>query len=121
MYFSAKSAAFLCLCFLAVPPAFGQDGHSCLQRTVIANVVDDRGITPADLTRENFKITYKGQTANPLNVAYTKGPRRVMVLLDVSGSMSSQGTGKCSGCGLGACGFAATRFKSRPDDVLGKD
>jgi len=94
MHFSSKSAALLCLCFLGVLAAFGQEVLPCQQRTMIANVVDDRGITPTDLTRENFKIAYKGRTANPLSVVYTDGPRRVVVLLDVSGSMNRQGTGK---------------------------
>ena len=48
---------------------------------------------PADLTGDNFKITCKGRATSPLSVVYANGPRRIVVLLDVSGSMSGQPVG----------------------------
>jgi VWA domain-containing protein len=67
-------------------------------------VVDHRGVVPSDLTSDNFKVTYKDQTIKLLNAIYTKAPRRVVVLLDVSGSM----TGKWQVARAAAWDFVAT-------------
>ncbi|HXJ86862.1 MAG TPA: VWA domain-containing protein [Candidatus Binatia bacterium] len=58
----------------------------CLERTLIANVTE-RGVQPKDLTQDNFQIIYHGHHISPHNVYYSEGPRRLMVLLDSSGSM----------------------------------
>ena len=90
MYFSTRSAAFVCLCFSALSIACAQEVPPCLPSKVIVSVVDQRGAVLPDLTTDNFKITYKGQTAKLLNAIYARAPRRVVVLLDVSGSMTEK-------------------------------
>lgn len=60
----------------------------CAERTFIASVFD-HGILPAGLTTENFQINYGGKNLTPKFVSYSEGPRRVMLLLDMSGSMKS--------------------------------
>jgi len=66
---------------------FGQN-PDCSERTFIVNVAD-HGLLPTDLREENFQINYRGRNMSPRNVYYSEGPRRVIVLLDVSGSMKS--------------------------------
>jgi hypothetical protein len=93
MHFSSKSAALLCACFLGILAARGQDVPSCLRRTVVANVVDSAGIGRSNLTSDNFDVIYRGHSTKPESVVYSRGPRRVVVLLDVSGSMSGREIG----------------------------
>jgi len=83
------AATLFGLSFAAAPAVHGQSGH-CLDRTFIANVFD-HGAVPTGLTKDNFQIAYHGQSLTPLHISYSEGPRRVMVLLDVSGSMSTLG------------------------------
>lgn len=66
----------------------GQDAE-CRERTLIANVTDHTS-QPRDLTLDNFQITYRGRRIAPHNAYYSEGPRRVVVLLDVSGSMRGE-------------------------------
>lgn len=56
---------------------------------MVAAVANANGVVPTDLTQENFRVVYKGHATKPLRVAYNSGPRRVVVLLDVSGSVSN--------------------------------
>ncbi|MBZ5688208.1 MAG: VWA domain-containing protein [Acidobacteriia bacterium] len=57
---------------------------------MIVNVTD-HALQPTDLSRENFEVTYRGHSLTPESVYYTEGPRRVMILVDVSGSMNDRG------------------------------
>jgi von Willebrand factor type A domain len=93
MYFTKKMPALLSISLFAVQSAFGQSPPNCQHRTVIVSMIDARGIVPTDLTVDNFKVTYKGRATNPESVVHTKGRRRVLVLLDVSGSMRDTMTG----------------------------
>jgi hypothetical protein len=89
MCLSAKLIATLYVSILAAA-SLGQNAAPCLQRTLIASVVDEQGITPPNLTRENFRIAYKGQSASPLSAVYTKVAPRLVVLLDASESMKAR-------------------------------
>ena len=62
----------------------------CLERTLIVNVTGG-AFQPTDLSRENFQVIYRGHSLTPESAYYTEGPRRVMVLVDVSGSMNDRG------------------------------
>jgi hypothetical protein len=83
-----------CALLWLVPSLIGQNDDACLRRTVIASVVDEGGFLPRDLGKGNFRGTYHGKTINVLSVAYTEGSRRVVILLDVSGSMRGRETDK---------------------------
>jgi hypothetical protein len=79
------------VCFSAILFAltsiFAQQSSDCLQRTVLVGIVDDRGVVPGDLTSNSFSATYGRRPVTSLTTVYSEGPRRVMVLLDTSGSM----------------------------------
>jgi uncharacterized protein with von Willebrand factor type A (vWA) domain len=79
---------------LSVPTLIGQNLPEALLRTVSVNVVGEGGVFLRGLNKENFRVTYRGKPANVLHLACTEGPRRVVILLDVSGSMSGQETGE---------------------------
>ncbi len=72
---------------LASLSVFGQQSSECLQRTVTVGIVDDHGTVPHDLISRNFTLTYGRKSVSLPTAVYSEGPRRVMVLLDVSGSM----------------------------------
>jgi len=59
-------------------------------RSVIANVIDSHGNPVRDLTNDNFAIFLNGKPAAVTTARYTLAPRRIVVLLDVSGSMFGQ-------------------------------
>lgn len=80
--------AFWCALFVPVAARLYGQNADCTERTFIVNVAD-HGMLPTDLSKDNFQINYRGQALTPRNIYYTEGPRRVMVLLDVSGSMKS--------------------------------
>jgi hypothetical protein len=92
MYFPAKSTALLCLVLCVGTSSLSQNEPNC-RRTVIANILDSAGIVRSGLSGENFDVIYKGRSTKPDSVVYTKGPRRVVVLLDVSGSMCCRDVG----------------------------
>jgi hypothetical protein len=87
MRFSKTLLCSLCVLLLTVP-SIAQQPSDCLQRTLLVGVANDQGSVPRDLVSENFRVAYRGRPVSPLRIAYTEGPRRVVVLLDMSGSMS---------------------------------
>jgi len=54
---------------------------------ILANVLDLRGNAIRDLSKSNFKISFDKKPITVLDARYTQGPRRIVVLLDMSGSM----------------------------------
>ena len=65
-----------------------QERDNCQQRAVIVNVLDRRGIPVKGLLKDNFKASFRGHPVNILSNSYTSGPRRIVILLDVSASMT---------------------------------
>jgi hypothetical protein len=88
--FSPKNSLWFWLFLCAAQFVFGQGGPDCRQPTVIASLIDHQGVVPTDLTSDNFRVTFEGRLTKPLSAIFTKAPRRVVVLLDVSGSMSGK-------------------------------
>jgi len=89
MRVSRSFAALSCALVFCSSAVEGQT-RDCREHTFIANVFD-RNTVPTDLTKDNFQVNYRGQNFTPRNIAYAEGPRRVIVLLDVSGSMNPPG------------------------------
>ncbi len=89
-----KLAGRLCTLSLLVPSLAAQSENACLQPALIVNVVGNNGSLPGDLKKDDFRVTYHGRGVTVTNLNYTEGPRRVIILLDTSGSMSGQSTGK---------------------------
>jgi hypothetical protein len=67
-------------------PLRAQDSP-CLHRTVIASVYNDRGEPIAGLDPSTFAARLHGKTVKILSVSTDPGPRRIIVLLDVSETM----------------------------------
>lgn len=59
-------------------------------RSLILNVTDTHGIAVRDLTKENFALFLNGKPAPVINAQYSLAPRRIVVLLDMSGSMAGE-------------------------------
>ena len=64
-------------------------------RSILVNVIDSHGAAVRDLTKENFAIFLNGKLAAVTAAQYSLAPHRIIVLLDVSGSMNGKrGSGK---------------------------
>lgn len=64
-------------------------------RTILVNVINSHGNAVRDLTKENFAVFLDGKQAAVTAARYSLSPRRIVVLLDVSGSMyGTRGSGK---------------------------
>jgi len=64
-------------------------------RSVVVNVFDVHGKAVRDLTKENFRLLLNGKPTAVLDARYGFAPRRMVVLLDMSGSMTGEkATGK---------------------------
>jgi hypothetical protein len=75
------------------------------QLTVTINAVDQRGIPIEGLRRENFKAKSHRHNLQVASLAFADGPRRIVVLLDTSGSMS--------GAEIGGDKWAVARDEAR--------
>lgn len=68
--------------------AFGQhSSNSPPTRSAIVSVVDTHGSAVLDLARENFRVHLNGKPTAIIEAHYSVAPRRIVVLLDTSGSM----------------------------------
>jgi hypothetical protein len=65
----------------------------CLDRTIPVNVYSEKGQPLLGLTAANFKASVKGAPLEVMAAAYGVGPRRIVVLIDTSGSMLPSGPG----------------------------
>jgi len=62
----------------------------CLRRTIAVNVLTDQGKVVSDLATDNFKVSFDHKPAQVLSVTFDVLPRRVMIVLDASGSMIAE-------------------------------
>jgi hypothetical protein len=66
-------------------------------RSVMVGVLESRGgAAVSDLTKENFQLRVNGKPLPVLAAQYSRTPRRIVILLDVSASMTSDGYGSQS-------------------------
>jgi hypothetical protein len=64
-------------------------------RSIVVNVLDAHGNALRDLTKDNFRLHVNGKPTVVLDARYSLAPRRIVVLLDMSGSMTGdKDTGK---------------------------
>lgn len=63
----------------------------CLDRTIPVNVYSEKGQAILGLTAPNFRASLQGRPIHVTAAAYDRGPRRIVILLDVSGSMHEFG------------------------------
>jgi Mg-chelatase subunit ChlD len=67
--------------------ALAQHAQNQPARSIIVNVFDRQGNAVRDLDKENFRVRLNGKSAEVLDTHYSFAPRRIVVLLDMSGSM----------------------------------
>lgn len=62
--------------------------------SIIVNVSDEHGTTIRDLTKDNFRVRLNGKTVAVRDARFTTEPRRIVILLDISGSMTEPSEAK---------------------------
>jgi len=93
MFNEAKKSASFKLFFLVIvlvvmvsgPSQAQQD--SCLHRTIAVNVLSEDVHTIEGLSTQNFRGKVRGHTVKIVSVNRDSGPRRIVIVLDASGSM----------------------------------
>lgn len=68
--------------------AAAQTGPNQFTESLFANVLDRNGRAVQDLSKDNFRIKVNGRPAEIVEAKYSIAPRRIVVLLDISGSMA---------------------------------
>jgi hypothetical protein len=56
--------------------------------SLLVNVIDREGDAVRTLTKDDFRLKVNGRPATPIEASYSLAPRRIVVLLDMSGSMA---------------------------------
>jgi hypothetical protein len=64
-----------------------QSANPSATRSMLVNVFDLHGNAIRDLTKAAFRIRLNGKSATVLDAKYSFAPRRIVILLDTSGSM----------------------------------
>ncbi len=73
------------------PPRLRAQERPCTRRTVAVGVVDYAWNLVTNLTAANFRGKLRGQDVQVISVVPDQSPRRIVMLLDASGSMVSAG------------------------------
>ncbi len=63
----------------------------CLDRTIPVNVYTERGEAYSPLTTSSFQASIGGKPVRVTSATLDTGPRRIIILIDVSGSMTTEG------------------------------
>jgi hypothetical protein len=73
-------------------PGFAQQVPNSLKakRPVVVNVLDVHGDPVRDLAKENFRLRLNGKPVEVLDARYIFAPPRIVILLDMSGSMTEE-------------------------------
>jgi hypothetical protein len=82
--------AFCLAVFLLAGPVSGAQDNPCLNRTIPVSVTTEEGLPVKGLTATNFRGKFRGRPLKIVSAIYEAGPRRVVILLDTSGSMVSE-------------------------------
>jgi hypothetical protein len=77
---------FLACASLLAAPALAQD-PSCLHRQVPVNLVDHSGYPQRDIETAGLRGDFRGKPVQILSITKDARPRRIIILLDTSGSM----------------------------------
>ena len=67
---------------------FAQSADGCARRSIVVNVLDLHGNAVRDLNKDNFRLRIKGRPVPVLEAPYSLAPRRMVVVVDTSGSMA---------------------------------
>ncbi len=75
-------------------PALPQTAPNQSPRSLLVNVLDNDFNAVRDLTKDNFRVKVNGHPATLLEAHYNLAPSRIVVLLDMSGSMAGESSSK---------------------------
>jgi hypothetical protein len=70
--------------------AAAQTAPTQTTRSLLVNVLDGNGNAVRNLTKDSFRVKVNGHAAALLDAHYNLAPRRIVVLLDMSGSMAGE-------------------------------
>jgi len=105
--------------------ALGQESP-CSTRSILVNVVDQEGRPVQDLRGDNFRAKYHGHPVHILSASLDAQPRRIVLLLDASGSMqdalkwgAQERLARDIVRGLPNSSFALMIFTSKVQDKMG--
>ncbi len=76
---------------LCVTVRVAAQADTCLRRTVMANVLTKAGQPVAAVPASSFRGTFRGKPVRVVSATRDLEPRRIVVLLDASGSMMDEG------------------------------
>jgi hypothetical protein len=65
-------------------------GGANRQVTALVNALDERGVPIRGLRQDDFRAKSQGHEIQLVRLSFAEGPRRIVVLLDISGSMSGE-------------------------------
>jgi Mg-chelatase subunit ChlD len=83
-----RFAGFLLLAYGFLAAA--QTAPTLSTRSLLVNVLDQNGNAVRDLTKDGFRAKVNGRPATVVEARYSLAPRRIVVLLDMSGSMAGE-------------------------------
>lgn len=75
---------------LIIPTSLFAQQPDCRHRTIPVSVVDEKEVPIAGLTAENFRGSFRGAPVRIVSVKLDTSPRRIVILLDLSGTMGTQ-------------------------------
>src|SRR4029077_6548521 len=87
----ARGLSLLIVAILTQAGSLQAQGDPCLRRVVPVNVVLSESTRVRDLETENFKASIHGTPLKIISVTPELKPRRIMIVLDASGSMIGSG------------------------------
>lgn len=86
--YRSPETAFL-LSFLLVAATLSAAEPTCMERTLPVTVKSKDNKLAKGLTTHDFRAEFQGQPMKVLSVEHDSGPRRIVVILDVSGSAAA--------------------------------
>src|ERR1700680_1544124 len=89
MNVSRYGVVWLALALLAAPPLWTQE-DACRRHALMAGVIDAKGNPVPGLGRANFSARFRGKPVNITFAELDTHTRRIVILLDASGSMLSE-------------------------------
>jgi hypothetical protein len=84
-----KRTIFSLALLLSIPTSIFAQQPDCRHRTIPVNVVDDKDVPVAGLTAENFRGEFRGEPVRIVSADFGARPIRLVILLDLSGSMGA--------------------------------
>jgi uncharacterized protein with von Willebrand factor type A (vWA) domain len=88
-----ESSAEIRRCLLLLAYGFlaaAQTAPTQTTRSLLVNALDRNGNAVRNLTKDSFRVKVNGHAAALLDAHYNLAPRRIVVLLDMSGSMAGE-------------------------------